>query len=160
MRMLTGAEFQHLPWHLALAGRGPEEEMLREETKRLGIEDRVTFCGFVEDVHRWLVAIDVFVLLSFIEGFGYVLAEAGAAGKPCVAYRASSVPEVVKDGETALLARHGDDEEFASHVRRLVANSDLRTKLGTAARADVFKRHGLDTMVQRMEHQLYQLLER
>ena len=39
-----------------------------------------------------------------IREFEAKLAEAGAAGKPCVAYEASSVPEVVKDGDTALLA--------------------------------------------------------
>ena len=73
-----------LPWHLALAGRGSAEQRLRAQVRRLGLDDRVTFCGFVDAVHDWLGAIDIFVLPSLIEGFGYVLAEAGAAGKPSV----------------------------------------------------------------------------
>ena len=100
---------------------------------------------------------DIFFNPSLIEGFGYVLAEAGAAGKPCVAYRASSVPEVVNDGETALLA--ADDEEFASHLLRLVNDPELRSQMGAAARKDVFERHGLDTMVERAEEMLFRLLE-
>lgn len=151
MRMLAGPEFNGLPWRFAIAGSGPDEHLLREEARRLGIEDRVIFCGFVEDIHRWLVAIDLFVLPSFIEGFGYVLAEAGAAGKPCVAYRASSVPEVVREGRTALLAAEGDDGEFATHMRTLAADPQLRAKMGAAARRDVFERHGLEGMVDRME---------
>ena len=160
IRMLSGPEFEGLPWHLAIAGKGPQEEALIAESKRLGIEDRVTFSGFVDDIHRWLVAIDIFALLSFVEGFGYVLAEAGAAGKPCVAYRASSVPEVVKDGDTALLAGQGDDAGFASHLRRLVEDDTLRRQMGDAARRDVFERHGLDAMVERMEKVLLELVGR
>jgi glycosyltransferase involved in cell wall biosynthesis len=151
LHILTGPEFEGLPWRFAVAGTGPEAENLHALAGQLGIDDRVTFCGFVEDIHRWFAAIDLLVLPSFIEGFGYVLAEAGAAGKPCVAYRASSVPEVVTDGETALLAAPGDDAEFAAHIRRLVADPDLRARMGEAARRDVFERHRLDSMVDRME---------
>ena len=89
-----------------------------------------------------------------------MLAEAGAAGKPSVAYRASSIPEVVKEGVTALLADPGDDDGLAAHIRRLVEDADLRKTMGDAAREDVFERHGLDTMVERMERQLYQWLGR
>jgi glycosyltransferase involved in cell wall biosynthesis len=159
MRVLAGRAFGGLPWHLALAGTGPDEAKLRGLTEELNIADRVTFCGFVEGVHSWFKAIDVFVLPSFIEGFGYVLAEAGAAGKPSVAYRASSIPEVVIDGETALLADEGDDDAMAVQLRRLVADPDLRAQMGAAARRDVFERHGLDGMVERMEKQLLEWLE-
>ncbi|MGD8413521.1 MAG: glycosyltransferase family 4 protein [Candidatus Latescibacterota bacterium] len=158
-RMLAGAEFGGLPWRFAIAGTGPQEDELRAEAERLGIEDRVIFCGFVEDIHRWLVAIDLFVLPSFIEGFGYVLAEAGAAGKPCVAYRASSVPEVVRERKTALLAAEGDDEQFAAHILTLASDPGLRARMGAAARRDVFERHGLDSMVDRMERYLLEQVE-
>jgi len=159
MRMLAGPEFEGLPWRFAIAGTGPEEAELREEARQLGIEDRVIFCGFVEDVHRWFVGIDLFVLPSFIEGFGYVLAEAGAAGKPSVAYRASSVPEVVREGKTALLAAEGNDAEFAAHILRLAGDPNLRAKMGAAARRDVFERHGLDSMVDRMEQYMLEQAE-
>ena len=159
LRALADESFADLPWRFAVAGTGPEEERLRAEAQRLGVAQRVDWCGFVEDIHRWLAAIDVFVLPSFIEGFGYVLAEAGAAGKPCVAYRASSVPEVVKDGETALLADEGDDESMAAQLRRLVSDAGLRARMGEAARRDVFARHGLDLMVERMEERLLRLVD-
>jgi glycosyltransferase involved in cell wall biosynthesis len=159
MRMLAGPEFEGMPWRFAIAGTGPEERALRAEAGRLGIDDRVIFCGFVEDIHRWLMAIDVFVLPSFVEGFGYVLAEAGAAGKPSVAYRASIVPEVVREGKTALLAAEGDDAEFAAHILRLAGDPDLRARMGAAARRDAFARHGLDSMVERMERFLLEQVE-
>jgi len=151
LRALSSPEFARLPWRLAIAGTGRDEARLRMETERLHVGDRVEFCGFVDRIHQWMAAIDVLALPSFIEGFGYVLAEAGAAGKPCVAYRASSVPEVVVEGETALLAEKGNDAEFAGHLRRLVTDAGVRESLGAAARRDAFQRHGLDNMIDRME---------
>jgi len=158
MRALTGPELGPLPWRLAIAGKGPDEERLRGLAHSLGIAHRVAFCGFVTDIPRWLAATDVFILPSLIEGFGYVLAEAAAAGKPIVSYRASSIPEVVRDGETALLAGYGDDEAFAAHLQRLVTDAALRKHMGTLARRDAFARHGLDTMVDGMETILAQVV--
>lgn len=159
MRELAGPGVVELPWHLAIAGRGPAEERLRAEARRLGIEERVGFCGFVDGLHDWMASIDIFVLPSLVEGFGYVLAEAGAAGKPSIAYRASSVPEVVVEGETALLAEPGNDDEFGRHLRRLIGDASLRERMGAAARRDVFARHGLNTMVERMEAQMFRLVD-
>ena len=156
MRMLVSPELVDAPWRLALAGTGPDAENLKTLAHELHLGDRVDFCGFVEDIPNWMAAVDVFVLPSFIEGFGYVLAEAAAAGKPCVAYRASSVPEVVAEGETALLAEKGNDLEFAAHLRRLVGDAPLRERMGAAARRDAFARHGIEKMIDRAE----EILER
>ena len=157
MRSLASPELLDSPWRLALAGTGPDDAKLRAQADDLHIGPRVDFCGFVEGIHEWMAAIDVFVLPSLIEGFGYVLAEAAAAGKPCVAYRASSVPEVVADGETALLADKGNDLEFAAHLRRLIDDAPLRERMGAAARRDAFARHGLERMIDRAEEILDRL---
>jgi glycosyltransferase involved in cell wall biosynthesis len=151
MRALSSPDLVHLPWRLAIAGTGREGARLEAEAGRLQIADRVDFCGFVDRIHQWMAAIDIFALPSFIEGFGYVLAEAAAAGKPCVAYRASSIPEVVIEGETALLADKGNDAQFAAHLRRLITDPASREKMGAAARRDAFERHGLERMIDRME---------
>jgi glycosyltransferase involved in cell wall biosynthesis len=151
MKMLVSPELVDTPWRLALAGTGPDADNLKNLADELRIGDRVDCCGFVEDIPNWMAAVDVFVLPSLIEGFGYVLAEAAAAGKPCVAYRASSVPEVVAEDETALLAEKGNDLEFAAHLRRLVDDAPLRERMGAAARRDAFARHGLDGMIDRAE---------
>jgi glycosyltransferase involved in cell wall biosynthesis len=151
MRSLASPELVDAPWRLALAGTGPDAGNLERQADELHIRGRIDFCGFVEDIPNWMAAIDVFVLPSLIEGFGYVLAEASAAGKPSVAYRASSIPEVVTDGETALLAEKGNDLELAAHLRRLVDDAPLRERMGAAARRDAFARHGLENMIDRAE---------
>ena len=72
---------------LLLIGKGPGEQAAREQAKRLGVSERVIFCGVVSDVAPLLFSMDAFVLPSRFEGFGNVLLEAQAAGLPCFASR-------------------------------------------------------------------------
>ena len=157
MQALASNALATMPWRLAIAGKGKSQDALRAEAERLGISERVDFCGFVADLPQWMAAIDFFVLPSLIEGFGYVLAEAAAAGKPSVAFRASSIPEVVIEGETAWLADADKPEEFAHHLARMIEDRALREQMGRRAREDAFERHGLEHMVGKMEDRLLQL---
>jgi glycosyltransferase involved in cell wall biosynthesis len=77
-------------------------------------------------------AADLYVTATSWEGFDLPLGEAQAAGTPAVALRVGAHPEVVRDGETALLAE--DMRGFEAAVRRLVADGDLRRRMGEAAR--------------------------
>ena len=60
--------------------------------------------------------------------------EAGACGTPSVASDAPGLREALLDGETGLLAPHGDVEALAGAIRRLVTDDGLRGRLGTGAR--------------------------
>ncbi len=70
--------------YLLLIGRGKMEAELREQIRRLGLEDRVRMLIAREDIPELLKAMDVFILPSRFEGFGIVLVEAQASGLPCV----------------------------------------------------------------------------
>jgi glycosyltransferase involved in cell wall biosynthesis len=80
-------------------GKGWLYDEVLAEVKRLGIEDRVKFIGFADDVdlpHLYRAA-RVFAFPSIYEGFGLPILEAMASGVPVVASNASSLPEVVGD---------------------------------------------------------------
>jgi len=156
MRLLAGERLRRRPWRLVLAGKGPAEEDLRNLAGALDIAERVVFCGFVEDLPSWMKAIDFLVLPSLIEGFGYVLAEAMAAGKPVAAFAASSIPEVVRDGVGGLLAPAMDDDALGPILERLIDDTELRARLGRDGHEDTRKRLSLDTMIDAME----EILER
>lgn len=158
IRALASDHVNALPWRLAIAGEGAETDRLRGLAHELAVGERIDFCGFVNDLPAWMAAIDFLVLPSLVEGFGYVLAEAAAAGKPSVAFRASSIPEVVVEGETALLADPADSNEFTEHIAYMIAEDDKRLAMGEAARRDAFARHGLDRMVGKIEDRLLRLV--
>lgn len=78
---------------------------------------------------------DVFVLPSIYEGFGLVIVEAFAAGKPVIAFNAGSLPELVKNGETGILLGASESaNELASSIENLMLNDALRTKMAYDAK--------------------------
>lgn len=116
---------------LVLVGRGPLEDELRTLARQLGLEGKVVWAGFREDIPAVMNAFDTFVLTSSYEGFGLVLLEAMAASRPVVASRVSAIPEIVQHEVTGLLCEMGNHEEFAQALLRLEA-ADVRNQLGKA----------------------------
>ncbi len=78
----------------------PSLDALRRE---LGLEDRVSFVGFREDVPEVLASFDVFVLPSLSEGFSLATVQALAAGRPVVATRSGGPEEMIEDLISGLL---------------------------------------------------------
>ena len=118
-----------------IVGDGPERPSLEEEIERLGLGELVRLAGERRDVPELLAGADVFVLSSSSEGMPMSVLEAMAAGLPVVASRVGGVPELVVDGETGLLVAPGDVEELAAALERLIADTELRQRLGAAGRA-------------------------
>ena len=132
---------------------------LRAYAERRGVADRIQFEGFRGDVPALLRELDLLVLPSFWEGFGLVLLEAMAAGRPVVATRVGPIPEVVLDGETGLLVEPGDPEGLAGAIVRVLGDRGLAERLGRAGRARVAERFGLERMVAETEALYRDLLE-
>lgn len=96
----------------------------------------VTWRGWLEGEQRddLLAAADVFVLPSTSEGLPIALLEAMAGGLAIVATEVGGVPDLLSDGQDALLVAPGDAESLAAAVGRLAADGALRRRLGEAAR--------------------------
>jgi glycosyltransferase involved in cell wall biosynthesis len=104
----------------------------------LGLDGRITFVGFTDDVDEVLRSLDVLVHASVLpEPFGQVVIEGMAAGLPVIAAAAGGPAEVIEHGETGLLYPPGDVGALAAMLRRLAADPTLRNRLGTAAREAV-----------------------
>lgn len=131
---------------LVLVGRGPLEDDLKQLAVSLGIAHAVVWAGFREDIQAVMRAFDCFALTSKYEGFGLVLLEAMAAGRPVVATAVSAIPEVVADGVTGILCPAGDVESVAAALSRL-AEPVLQTALGEAGAHCVEKSFSIDSMV-------------
>jgi glycosyltransferase involved in cell wall biosynthesis len=133
------------------AGEGKLAQFLLDRARELKIEDHVVYAGFRSDVVRVMKAIDVLVLASVTEGFGYVLVEAMAAGKPVVATRVSSIPEIVRDGETGFLVDVHRPDQLASSLITILTNPSLAARMGQRGRQVVLDNFTLDRMLDRTE---------
>ncbi len=140
---------QQLPAaRLRLVGDGELEPELRAEVAARGLGDSVEFTGAVPQVWPVLATAHVFVLPSLSEAFGIAAAEAMAAGLPVVASDVGGLPELVTPGVTGELFPPGDHEVLARHLIRLLTSSDLRERMGAAAR-EAARAHSMEQSVSR-----------
>jgi len=128
---------RNVPARLFVAGDGEMLPGLKQLSKQQGVEDQIHWLGNVPDPKSLLQASDIFVLASVGEAFGLVLAEAMACGVPIVGSRSGSVPEVVEDGKTGLLATPLMPLSFADAIERLAKDDDLRKAMRDSAVARV-----------------------
>jgi glycosyltransferase involved in cell wall biosynthesis len=122
-------------WSLTVAGDGPLERRLREEVRRLGLDERVSFTGWLgRDALRDLLwNSDVFLSTAARESFGLAALEARACGVPVVAVEDSAVSDFITHESSGLLAK--TDEGFASATARLVRDGGLRNRIREFNRA-------------------------
>jgi glycosyltransferase involved in cell wall biosynthesis len=143
---------RHIPnVRFLFAGEGKLAPFLLERARELKIEAHVIYAGFRSDVVRVMKAIDVLVLASVTEGFGYVLVEAMAAAKPVVATRVSSIPEIVHDGETGLLVDVHRPDQLAASLVAILKDPLLAAQMGQRGRQVVLDNFTLERMLDRTE---------
>lgn len=136
-----------LNFTLLLAGSGSLENEVRAKVLRLGLQNEVVFLGFVEDMVSFMQSIDIFVLTSRWEGFGFVLAEAMIQKKPVVAFHISSNPELVLHGKNGFLARPFDVDEFSKYLVTLIKNKQLQSDFGKNGFESVLEKFTFDRAV-------------
>jgi glycosyltransferase involved in cell wall biosynthesis len=152
---------QNVPLYLVIAGEGKEESRLRQLADS-HLPGRVRFLGKVEreKMYRFYSAGDLFVFPGIRESLGMVFLEAQSCGLPVVAFADGGVPEVVADGICGYLVHPFHASEFNEAIGRLLADQDLRKKMGEAARGYIRNRHDLKSNYRVVEEILLELVAR
>jgi glycosyltransferase involved in cell wall biosynthesis len=133
------AHQQYASAHLVLVGDFANRSEIAAQVQRLGLEYVVHFPGKAD--HDALPAYyrmcDVYIHSSIYEGFGKVMVEAAACGKPVVATRTAGAQEIICDGETGLLCELENPADMAAKIIRLLDDREFAARLGTAVRTHV-----------------------
>jgi glycosyltransferase involved in cell wall biosynthesis len=127
-------------WILRLAGDGALRAHLEQQVGQLGLGPRVQFAGTVHDIASEYAAADIVAVPSLHESFGLVTAEALATGRPVVGFAdCPGTRELVQHEVNGLLVdvEHDRAGSLADALRRLMADRDLRARLGQAGPASV-----------------------
>lgn len=132
---------------LAVAGTGPLQTKLQELSADLGVEDRVRWLGFRDDVHDLIAAADVFCLSSTWEGVPLAAQEAMLLGTPVVATAVGGIPELIDDGVSGRLAPPGDPGALAAALHEVLDDPDLQRRYATAARAQIRQKFSTQRML-------------
>jgi glycosyltransferase involved in cell wall biosynthesis len=117
-----------------LAGEGPDLSILMRLVKERGLESEFVFVGHVPDLAPYYSLADLVVLPSHSEGSPNVLLEAMAAGCPIVATAVGGVPDIVANGQEAIIVEKENATALADAIARVLLDSSLKTRLAEAAR--------------------------
>jgi glycosyltransferase involved in cell wall biosynthesis len=145
--------------HLVIVGDGPERPRIEESARSLGLAERVTLTGQVDSAEPYYGIADICVLSSLSEGSPNALLEAMAAGVPVVATAVGGIPEIVADGESALLIPPKDPAAMTGAVAALLEDEGLARKLAGRARQLAVERHAPEARARRLVEIYTRLLE-
>ncbi len=144
---------------LILAGDGPEAPIAQKLGEELGISDRITFVGVIDNVASLLGCADLFLLPSETESFGLAALEAMASGVPVLATDVGGIPEVVEHGLTGYLSPVGDVERMAEYAISLLKDEKEWRSFSRAARERAAMRFDYRRIVPKYEALYERLIE-
>ncbi len=145
---------------LLLVGQGPLREELQALARESGLEASVKFLGRREDVPALLSAADVAVLPSLFEGFNMSVIEAMAAQLPVIGSDLPALREAIVPDHTGLVFAVGDSAALAEALVRVLAEPDLRRRMGRAGRARAIDRFSVAAQAREYERLYESLLSR
>jgi glycosyltransferase involved in cell wall biosynthesis len=148
-------------WNLAIIGDGPERA---NAEAMFGFADRrrVLFTGALSrgEVLGWMGASDLLAWPGIGEAIGMVYLEAAACGLPVAACDVANVATTVSDGTSGLLAREGSAGAYGEVLERLLADGDLRRRLGEGGLERARLHHDIDRAAATLKAAIEPLLYR
>ena len=131
-----------------ILGEGEERPVLEKLIADLNLKEKVFLLGHVEQASKYILALDVCMLLSRTEGLAYAILEAGQAGIPVIATRVGGLSEIIDSEKSGLLVEVGDTDAVRKSLETLLADGSLRKKFGAALKEKVEKEFSLERMVE------------
>jgi alpha-maltose-1-phosphate synthase len=155
LQAIAGVVQQGANLHLTMIGAGDGEEAARCQVKSLGIEEQVMFTGRLsaESYAPYLANAEIGVspYCGWKEYSGLKLFDYKAAGLACLASGENGQPVTLKHGETGWIVPPCDSEALSVALMQLINDSDLRHRLGRAARLDAERYHTWSKTVDQLE---------
>ena len=143
---------------IVIAGKGEIEEELKKEVEKRGLTKEVIFVGFIKNIRSFMKSIDIFLLPSHWEGFGYVLVEAMLAEKPVIAFNISSNPEIVEDGKSGFLIEKDSIKECYDKIKKLIENREYCLKMGKYGKISSEKNFSDENSLRKLEEILKKII--
>jgi len=150
LKMARSVASQRQDAQFVLVGDGVHREEYMKDAEALGLSDRITWTGVIDDPFAEGIFHGADVVCQFSrweEVFGWMIAEAMAHAKPVVATRVGGIPELIRDGVSGYLVDRGDTQAMSRRVLELLNDGDLRRRMGEAGRETVSEKFDLQTNV-------------
>lgn len=119
---------------LVIVGDGEKRKELETKASQLGISDRISFVGLIEqkDVFKYHSVADIFISMNEISSLSNAVFEAMSCGKCVIALDRGGTRELIKDGENGIVIK--SYEELKDAIIRCLSDSDMISRLGFEAK--------------------------
>ncbi len=151
IRLAALLKAKGISFRLLIAGKGRMHNKLLQTARRLGVEDEVIFTGFLDDLEPFYRSIDIFLLSSDYEGFGYVMVEAMCYGIPVISFDVGSTGEIIEDGISGYAVPGFSIEKMAERIIELAADREKVRQMGEAGKGRVYSYFSLTATRKEME---------
>ena len=145
-------KINNLQFKILIGGDGPLKKELVSYAEKHEVADKIVFLGFIDNVAEFMNSIDIFLLTSLWEGFGYVIAEAMICKKPVIAFNCSSNPELIEDSKTGFLVEFGNIRSFAEKLKILINDKKLRYDFGEQGYLKARKHFSVENTTRELEN--------
>lgn len=135
-----------IPIRIVVAGSGPEERNLRRLATSLELNDHVTFVDEGASMSAYMSAIDIFCLPSLQQGFGVILLEAMALGRPVIASGVGGILSILENDRNGMIVPPSDSRALADRMLALLKDPERARRMGLAGQTLVRERFTADRM--------------
>ncbi len=132
---------------IVVTGSGPEGKNLRRLATSLELDHCVTFVDDGIAMSAYLSAIDIFCLPSLQQGFGVIMLEAMALGRPVIASGVGGILSIIEDGKNGLIVPPSDSRALADRMLELLRDPEKARRIAIAGKNLVEDRFTIDRMV-------------
>lgn len=116
-----------------IVGEGEEKEQLHAQVKAKGLQDKVLFLGYRNDIQNVMSQLDFVVLSSLWEGLPLTPIEAYSVGKTVIGTAVDGTPEIIRDGVDGYLVEQRNPVQLAEKMNELIENPETRKNMGIQA---------------------------
>lgn len=142
---------------LHIFGNGPDREALESQVKNLGITGQVIFYGDVANSEPEIAKMDIIVIPSLFESFGYVGLEAMSLGKPIIASAVGGLLEILDD-TTAQLVPPGDEMALSKAIVQCIQNPESSAAMAQRGLMHCEAKFSLRKMIRVLSNQYQSLV--
>ena len=158
IRAVSQLVLENQPIKLHIYGDGPDRERLEGLSKSVGVSKNVTFYGDVTDVETYMSRMDIILIPSLFESFGYVAVEAMILGKPVIVSSTGGLTEVV-DKESGIFVQPGNVGEIAKALMFCLDNPEQIRAMAVRGQHRAKKEFSLDKMVEHISSEYQSLIK-
>lgn len=125
IRIAKEIKKKHVNAYFILVGDGELKADVVKQIEEYNLQDSTLITGWIDEVPKFISLFDIAILTSKWEGFGLVLAEYMAMGKPVVASRVGGILDIIIDNYNGLLASPDSVDEFVANIIKLTDNPEI-----------------------------------